>query len=133
MLPCFLPNTETDAIIADERLLQSVQKYVKNVQVALDAREAQKFGTTDEHSKRKEERAKRREWEAEVAELFKPAIDTRRPQVAAGRGSGGGDPKDSLCEYFKQGRCARGKKCKLSHDMSLLRKDVSANLYTVSH
>jgi hypothetical protein len=29
------------------------------------------------------------------------------------------DPKTLICEYFKQGLCQKGKKCKYSHDMSL--------------
>jgi hypothetical protein len=34
----------------------------------------------------------------------------------------GMDPKSILCEYFKQGLCVRGAKCKYSHDATQVRK-----------
>ncbi|KAM3141681.1 hypothetical protein pb186bvf_006286 [Paramecium bursaria] len=40
------------------------------------------------------------------------------------------DPKSIICEYFKQGLCQKGKKCKFSHDMSLEQKTAIIDLYT---
>ena len=40
------------------------------------------------------------------------------------------DPKSVLCEFFKQGHCARGNKCKYSHDLAIERKAAKIDLYT---
>lgn len=51
--------------------------------------------------------------EREMAQMFKTV------QKPAKQGM---DPKSVLCEYFKQGLCLRGDKCKFSHDASQVRK-----------
>ena len=40
------------------------------------------------------------------------------------------DPKSILCQYFKQGLCTKGKKCKYSHDLSLDVANEKIDLYT---
>lgn len=42
----------------------------------------------------------------------------------------GVDPKSILCEFFKQGVCTKGNKCKFSHDPNVGRKDLKKDLYT---
>lgn len=42
----------------------------------------------------------------------------------------GVDPKSILCEFFKQGVCTKGPKCKFSHDPEVGRKDAKKDLYT---
>lgn len=42
----------------------------------------------------------------------------------------GVDPKSILCEFFKQGVCTKGNKCKFSHDPNVGRKDAKKDLYT---
>lgn len=42
----------------------------------------------------------------------------------------GVDPKSILCEFFKNGLCTKGAKCKFSHDPNVGRKDAKKDLYT---
>ncbi|CAK7893857.1 hypothetical protein CAAN1_09S05226 [[Candida] anglica] len=42
----------------------------------------------------------------------------------------GVDPKSILCEFFRQGLCTKGTKCKFSHDLEVGRKVVKKDLYT---
>ncbi|OXA63575.1 zinc finger CCCH domain-containing protein 15 homolog [Folsomia candida] len=41
----------------------------------------------------------------------------------------GADPKSILCAFFKQGQCAKGDKCKFSHDLTIERKAEKRSLY----
>ena len=41
----------------------------------------------------------------------------------------GADPKSVLCEFFKQGLCTKGDKCKFSHDLNLERKSEKRSMY----
>ncbi len=41
----------------------------------------------------------------------------------------GVDPKTVVCQFYKQGNCEKGKKCKFSHDLSVERKVEKINLY----
>ncbi|CAG2061400.1 unnamed protein product, partial [Timema podura] len=41
----------------------------------------------------------------------------------------GADPKSVLCAFFKQGQCAKGDRCKFSHDLTLERKAEKRSLY----
>ncbi|KAL8657183.1 MAG: hypothetical protein Q9226_002175 [Calogaya cf. arnoldii] len=76
-----------------------------------DAEKAQR-----EKEKEASEQAKR-----ETAELFKPVQVQKVPF--------GVDPKTVLCQFFKQGHCEKGKRCKFSHDLSVERKGEKKNLY----
>ncbi|KAJ9604454.1 Translation machinery-associated protein 46 [Cladophialophora chaetospira] len=58
---------------------------------------------------------------AETAELFKPVQVQKVPF--------GVDPKTVLCQFFKQGHCDKGKKCKFSHDLDVGRKGAKRDLY----
>ena len=40
------------------------------------------------------------------------------------------DPKTVLCQFYKQGNCEKGKKCKFSHDLSVERKTAKRDLYS---
>ena len=42
----------------------------------------------------------------------------------------GVDPKSIVCEYFRQGRCTKGHKCKYSHDLNVERKGGKIDLFT---
>ena len=39
------------------------------------------------------------------------------------------DPKTVLCQFYKQGNCEKGRKCKFSHDLAVERKGEKRNLY----
>lgn len=41
----------------------------------------------------------------------------------------GVDPKTVVCQFYKQGNCEKGKKCKFSHDLAVERKGEKKNLY----
>merc|ERR1712198_92386 len=58
----------------------------------------------------------------ELNELFKPV---QKQQVVPA----GVDPKSVLCQYFKQGTCQKGFRCKFSHDLSIERKAEKKNIY----
>ena len=42
----------------------------------------------------------------------------------------GVDPKSILCEFYKVGQCAKGFKCKFSHDLNAQRKGEKIDLYS---
>jgi hypothetical protein len=73
----------------------------------------------------KEQRLKEKEAaekaKAETAELFKPVQVQKVPF--------GVDPKTVLCQFFKQGHCDKGKKCKFSHDLEVVKKVAKKDLY----
>ncbi|KAJ8533967.1 hypothetical protein K7X08_007291 [Anisodus acutangulus] len=42
----------------------------------------------------------------------------------------GVDPKSILCEFFKEGQCAKGFKCKFSHDLNIQRKGEKIDIFS---
>ncbi|MBA0867090.1 hypothetical protein Goshw_027105, partial [Gossypium schwendimanii] len=40
------------------------------------------------------------------------------------------DPKSIFCEFFKVGKCAKGFKCKFSHDLNVQRKGEKIDIYS---
>ncbi|KAG5519432.1 hypothetical protein PMAC_002059 [Pneumocystis sp. 'macacae'] len=59
----------------------------------------------------------------ELAELFKQPVQ----KVPFGV-----DPKSILCQYYKQGFCDKGKKCKFSHNLDVEKKSEKKDIYTDS-
>ncbi|EMR11144.1 hypothetical protein PNEG_00740 [Pneumocystis murina B123] len=59
----------------------------------------------------------------ELSELFK-----QPPQKVPF----GVDPKSILCQYFKQGFCDKGKKCKFSHNLDVEKRSEKKDIYTDS-
>lgn len=96
---------------------KNVQKYVQslkqNVQPQVDP------SKLAAKKKKEEEKAK----EKELNELFKVAVS--QPKVPVGV-----DPKSILCEFFKAGQCAKGFKCKFSHDLNVQRKGEKIDIYS---
>lgn len=80
-------------------------------------------------AKKKEAEAKRRAAEKKAAEEAKKETAAlygiQQPKVPFGV-----DPKSVLCEFFRKGVCAKGPKCKFSHDLNVGRKDLKKDLYT---
>lgn len=97
-----------------QKFIAVVQKQVSHIGQA-NAKTANEQNAERE-KKRKEEEDKKRE----VAALFKPVMQT----VAAGV-----DPKSVVCNFFKQGICQKGDRCKFSHDITVERKAEKRNLY----
>ncbi|GAM88564.1 hypothetical protein ANO11243_065980 [Dothideomycetidae sp. 11243] len=100
----------------------AAQKQIKQIQQAAASAKSpdQKRKDAEKLAKEKEklaaEQAKR-----EAAELFKPVQVQKVPF--------GVDPKTVLCQFFKKGACDKGKKCKFSHDLDIVRKTEKRNLY----
>lgn len=100
-----------------------MQKQIKQIAAQTAA------GGTPEEKKKAAEKAQREkekkaaeEAKRETAELFKPVQTQKVPF--------GVDPKTVVCQFFKNGNCEKGKKCKFSHDLSIERKGEKKSLYT---
>ena len=74
-----------------------------------------------EKEQREREKAAAEAARREAAELFKPVQVQKVPF--------GVDPKTVLCQFFKQGHCEKGKKCKFSHDLQVGRRQEKKDLY----
>ena len=74
-----------------------------------------------EKAQREKEKAASEAAKRETADLFKPVQVQKVPF--------GVDPKTVLCQFFKQGNCEKGKRCKFSHDLAVERKGEKKNLY----
>jgi len=61
------------------------------------------------------------EAEDEIKKLFN-AVSSQKVEKGA-------DPKTIFCQFFKQGLCKKGDKCKFSHDPDCERKAAKKNLY----
>ncbi|KAJ0987699.1 hypothetical protein J5N97_006055 [Dioscorea zingiberensis] len=96
---------------------KNVQKYVQSLQQAVQP----KTDASKVAAKKKKEEDKARE--KELNDLFKVAVS--QPKVPVGV-----DPKSILCEFFKAGQCAKGFKCKFSHDLNVQRKGEKIDLYS---
>ncbi|KAK1271743.1 Zinc finger CCCH domain-containing protein 11 [Acorus gramineus] len=96
---------------------KNVQKYVQSLQQSVQP----KPDPSKIAAKKKKEEEKARE--KELNDLFKIAIS--QPKVPVGV-----DPKSILCEFFKAGQCAKGFKCKFSHDLNVQRKGEKIDLYS---
>lgn len=96
---------------------KNVQKYVQSLQQNVVPKTDPK--KLDAKKKKEEEKAR----EKELNELFKVAIS--QPKVPLGV-----DPKSILCEFFKAGQCAKGFKCKFSHDLNVQRKGEKIDIFS---
>lgn len=74
-----------------------------------------------EKEQREKEKAAAEKAKLEAAELFKPVQTQKVPF--------GVDPKTVLCQFFKQGHCEKGRKCKFSHDLDVVKKTAKRDLY----
>ncbi|KAK9920796.1 hypothetical protein M0R45_029342 [Rubus argutus] len=96
---------------------KNVQKYVHSLQQSVQPKPDP--SKTAAKKKKEEEKAK----DKELNELFKVAVS--QPKVPVGV-----DPKSILCEFYKAGQCAKGFKCKFSHDLNVQRKGEKIDLYS---
>lgn len=96
-----------------------VQQQINQMQAGIDGGLAKKKEA--EAKRRAEEKKAAEEAKKEAAKLF--GIQQQKVPF-------GVDPKSILCEFFKQGLCTKGNKCKFSHDPNVGRKDAKKDLYT---
>lgn len=94
------------------------QTYIKNVAQQVQGNTKASEVAKPKLSKKELEKQKL----DELNELFKPV---QKQQVVPA----GVDPKSVLCQYFKQGTCQKGFKCKFSHDLTIERKAEKKNIY----
>lgn len=98
---------------------KKVQQHIDQMQAGVDGGMAKK---KEAEAKRKAEEKKAAEQaKKEAAALF----GLTQQKVPFGV-----DPKSILCEFFKNGVCTKGNKCKFSHDPNVGRKDLKKDLYT---
>ncbi|EMG46152.1 TMA46 Translation machinery-associated protein 46 [Candida maltosa Xu316] len=98
-----------------------VQQQINQIKAGVDGGLAKK---KEAEAKRKAEEKKAQEdAKREAAALF--GIQQQKVPF-------GVDPKSIFCEFFKQGVCTKGNKCKFSHDPNVGRKVAKKDLYTDS-
>ncbi|GFQ07111.1 zinc finger CCCH domain-containing protein 11 [Phtheirospermum japonicum] len=96
---------------------KNVQKYVQSLKQSVQPKpDASKLNA---QKKKEEEKAR----EKELNDLLKIAV--KQPKVPPGV-----DPKSIVCEHFKVGQCAKGFKCKFSHDLNVQRKGEKIDIYS---
>ncbi|KAK8814122.1 hypothetical protein WA158_007984 [Blastocystis sp. Blastoise] len=101
---------------------KKVQEYVQNVKKVYTGKDDKTLELKKQQQKKEKEEKKKAEKEA--AELFKAIVTM--PKLAFGE-----DPKSVLCPFFKQGFCAKGAKCKFSHDLSkVARSSAKKDIHT---
>ncbi|XP_060879905.1 zinc finger CCCH domain-containing protein 15 homolog [Metopolophium dirhodum] len=86
-----------------QRFIQQVEKQVKSGGLVRKADDKKKDDKTKD----------------ELGLIFKPVQKVEK----------GADPKSVLCAFFKQGQCAKGSKCKFSHDLATEKKAEKRSMY----
>jgi uncharacterized protein (DUF305 family) len=103
---------------------RKVQAFVQQVEKSVKQQVEKKMKTPEqlaaEQSKKLKEEKKR--MEEEMKSLLRSSI--KQPKLDVGV-----DPKSVVCEFFKQGVCEKGDKCKFSHDLTKARKGTKINIY----
>ncbi|CAH8826580.1 unnamed protein product [Trichobilharzia szidati] len=98
-----------------QKFIQQVQKQVTQGNKSAKELEREKLDKKEDKKREK----------LELNELFKPVIELQKCAK-------GVDPKSVLCVFFKQGLCAKGDKCKFSHDLTVERKAEKRGIYSES-
>lgn len=103
--------------LKNKKKSKNVQKYVQSLHQSVQP----KPDPSKVVAKKKKEDEKARD--KELNDLFKVAVS--QPKVPVGV-----DPKSILCEFYKAGQCAKGFKCKFSHDLNIQRKGEKIDIYS---
>lgn len=100
----------------------AAQKQIRQIQQAsASSKTPEQKKKEAEKEQREKEKAAAEQARKETADLFKP-IQTQKVPF-------GVDPKSVVCQFFKNGNCEKGKKCKFSHDLDAGRRQEKKNLY----
>ncbi|KAL4761149.1 translation machinery-associated protein TMA46 [Aspergillus foveolatus] len=103
----------------------SAKKQIAQLQAqAAHSKTADEKRKAAEKERREAEKRAAEQAKKEALELFKPVQVQKVPF--------GVDPKTVLCQFYKQGHCEKGRKCKFSHDLNVERKAAKKDLYTDS-
>ncbi|KAL4816848.1 hypothetical protein BDW67DRAFT_38857 [Aspergillus spinulosporus] len=101
----------------------SAKKQIAQLQAqAAHSKTADEKRKAAEKERREAEKRAAEQAKKEALELFKPIQVQKVPF--------GVDPKTVLCQFYKQGHCEKGRKCKFSHDLNVERKAAKKDLYT---
>ena len=100
-----------------DRFCKGVATQVKTGNVSIQKEENAEFEAKKAQKKLEEEKAL-------LASLYK-TVETVKSKQDEEK-----DPKLTLCAYFKQGLCQKGKKCKYSHDLDIETKTEEIDIYT---
>jgi len=98
---------------------KKVEKYIKGV--ASQVKGKDKKNENDAYLQKQQKKAEEERKKVELA-LFKPVIQQKVPP--------GVDPKSVVCDFFRNGMCTKGDKCKFSHNLEQQRKSEKIDLYT---
>ena len=103
----------------------AVQKYIKGIENV--ARQKVGLGVEDRSKKYQEkaEKRKAKQEEAFLASLYKQITAVKTQEIPEGQ-----DPKNILCENFKNGNCPLGDKCPFSHDLNINFNQGTFDIYT---
>ncbi|XP_022113972.2 zinc finger CCCH domain-containing protein 15 homolog [Pieris rapae] len=94
------------------------QKFIQQVEKQVKSGGIHPAKPMEDKKKDKEQKLKEQK---ELAALFKP-VQTQKVEK-------GIDPKSVVCAFFKQGQCAKGDRCKFSHDLTIERRAEKRSLY----
>ncbi|KAG7006518.1 ccch finger dna binding protein [Physcia stellaris] len=109
-------------IVEDKKKGSQAQKQIQAIKSqAASAKSPEQKRKDAEKAQREKEKAASEQAKRETADLFKPVQVQKVPF--------GVDPKTVLCQFYKQGNCDKGRKCKFSHDLAIERKGEKRNLY----
>eukprot|EP00735_Rhodelphis_limneticus_P009375 TRINITY_DN2718_c0_g1::TRINITY_DN2718_c0_g1_i1::g.27567::m.27567 TRINITY_DN2718_c0_g1::TRINITY_DN2718_c0_g1_i1::g.27567 ORF type:complete len:416 (-),score=154.78,sp/Q0JHZ2/C3H11_ORYSJ/46.93/7e-83,zf-CCCH/PF00642.19/1.5e-05,zf-CCCH/PF00642.19/1.3e+03,zf-CCCH/PF00642.19/1.1e+03,zf-CCCH_2/PF14608.1/1.4,zf-CCCH_2/PF14608.1/74 TRINITY_DN2718_c0_g1_i1:670-1848(-) len=100
---------------------KKVAAFIKTVTSAAQGTDKERLKEKARQDALKAEKEAEKQRQKEVASLFKTA-----PQKV----EAGVDPKSVICQFFKQGLCVKGSKCKFSHDVTVERRSAKIDLYT---
>ena len=103
----------------------AVQKYIKGIENV--ARQKVGLGVEDKSKKYQEkaEKRKAKQEEAFLVSLYKQITAVKTQEIPEGQ-----DPKNILCENFKNGNCPLGDKCPFSHDLNINFNQGTFDIYT---
>uniref|UniRef100_U5EWW1 Zinc finger CCCH domain-containing protein 15 n=1 Tax=Corethrella appendiculata TaxID=1370023 RepID=U5EWW1_9DIPT len=96
------------------------QKFISQVEKQVKSGGQHPRDLLQQQSK-KDEKEKKLKEQKEFNALFRPVITQKIEK--------GADPKSILCAFFKQGQCAKGDKCKFSHDLTIERKAEKRSIH----
>ena len=115
-------NSLRQALTIFQKKGSQAQKQIQAIKSqAASAKTPEQKKKEAEKAQREREKAADEQAKRETAELFKPVQVQKVPF--------GVDPKTVLCQFYKQGSCEKGRKCKFSHDLAVERKGEKRNLY----
>jgi len=100
-----------------QKFVAQVQHQVKAGGLSKSAKQLEK-----EREAQKKEKEEKKQQFLELNKLMKPLQTNIK----------GADPSTVLCQFFKQGTCGKGTKCKFSHDLKIEMKSAKRSMYVDS-